>query len=122
MSQGLLNAEMLFTAARAIRVAGERIAYLNGACGGNLALRKKVEELLRADEQAGVFLAEEGDSAQTTGPLHAATAPQPASEATRPASDGEGSIIGPYKLLQQIGEGGFGTVYMAEQQSPVVRR
>ena len=63
MNQGLFNAEMIFTAARAIRVPGERIAYLNGACGDNLSLRKKVEALLRADAQAGVFLAESAENA-----------------------------------------------------------
>src|SRR5262245_33848249 len=121
MSQGHYNAEMIFTAARAIRVPGERIAYLNGACGGNLALRKKVEALLRADEQAGAFLAEE--SARTKpNPSLSTGAESQRSFSSDSWLDGEGSIIGPYKLLQQIGEGGFGTVYMAEQQSPVVRR
>jgi serine/threonine protein kinase/tetratricopeptide (TPR) repeat protein len=51
-----------------------------------------------------------------------APAPQGQTESYRPSSDGVGTRIGPYKLLQQIGEGGFGVVYMAEQEKPVHRR
>jgi WD40 repeat protein/serine/threonine protein kinase/Flp pilus assembly protein TadD len=81
--------------------------YLDEACGGNAELRQRVEQLLRAHDQAGKFLG---------GPT--------ATEATidQPSSERAGTQIGPYKLLQQIGEGGFGVVYMAEQLEPVRRK
>jgi WD40 repeat protein/serine/threonine protein kinase len=83
----------------------ERAAFLDGACGSDAALRARVENLLRSHEQAGSFLS----------PPLSATVDVPASE--RP-----GTVIGPYKLLQQIGEGGMGVVYMADQEQPVRRR
>src|SRR5438270_250516 len=50
------------------------------------------------------------------------SAAEPLETIYRPVPEGPGSRIGPYKLLQQIGEGGFGVVYMAEQQEPVRRK
>ncbi len=85
----------------------ERSAYLDGACGADAGLRDRVEALLAAHDQAGSFL---------RGPaLGEATIDLPALE--RP-----GTRIGHYKLLQVIGEGGFGAVYMAEQEKPVRRK
>jgi WD40 repeat protein/serine/threonine protein kinase len=85
----------------------KRAAYLDRACGADPALRQRVENLLDAHERAGSFLKQ---------PAAAVT------DAYRPISEGPGTVIGPYKLLQQIGEGGFGVVYMAEQQEPVRRK
>ncbi len=85
--------------------AGERGAFLNGACRGDARLRARVEALLAAEAGAGTFLAsptagaEEGES-----------------------SEQAGARIGHYKLQQQIGEGGFGVVWMAEQTQPVRRQ
>jgi serine/threonine protein kinase len=89
----------------------ERAAYLDKACAGDAALRQRVEALLQAHEQVGGFL--EPDLT-----VKAAT-PTPA-----PALPTEkaGDRIGRYKLLEQIGEGGCGTVYVAEQEEPVRRR
>lgn len=92
----------LFCAARRLNAA-ERPAYLEHACGGDAELRGRIEELLEADRTAGDFLNER--ETQTTQPL-----------------DAEPDRIGRYKLLQQIGEGGCGVVYMAEQEEPVRRR
>jgi serine/threonine protein kinase/tetratricopeptide (TPR) repeat protein len=95
---------------------GERSAYLHEACAGNAALRRQVEELLHANEEAADFLQE---------PAPGALRPEPASTASTPVpAPGEqaGDRIGRYKLLQQIGEGGCGVVYMAEQEEPVRRR
>jgi len=88
--------------------AAERAAFLDRACAGNDELRQRVEALLKAHAEAS------GESF-LTGPY------QPATDNYTPA-EGPGTRIGPYKLLQQIGEGGMGVVYMAEQEQPVRRR
>jgi eukaryotic-like serine/threonine-protein kinase len=92
--------------------AGERATYLDEACAGDAALRQRVEELLQAGEEAGDFL--EGPAAVR--PKVGGTVRLPAIPAEKP-----GDRIGRYKLLQQIGEGGCGVVYMAEQEEPVHR-
>jgi serine/threonine protein kinase len=94
--------ESIFNAALLRGSPEQRNAYLDGACGDDAALRASVEKLLRADESAAGFL-------QTTSPPEHSV-------------EGPGSVIGRYKLLQQIGEGGFGVVYMAEQIEPVRRK
>src|SRR5437764_9247850 len=88
--------------------AGARAAFLDGACGDNPPLRAEVEALLRAHEKPQVLLDVPEPAVQTI------DLPQ---FAERP-----GTVIGPYKLLQQIGEGGMGTVFMAEQTRPVQRK
>src|SRR5215471_16119731 len=96
------------------RLAGtDRAAYLDEACAGDAALRQRVEELLRASADAEEFLNDLAPGAQRHD-----GAPTPN------AAPGEkaGDRIGHYKLLQQIGEGGCGLVYMAEQEEPVRRR
>jgi serine/threonine protein kinase/Tfp pilus assembly protein PilF len=86
----------------------ERAAYLEEACGQDAGLRARVESLLRSHERAGSFLQGAAiGSAATLG---------------LPITEKPGTVIGPYKLLQQIGEGGMGVVYMAEQTEPVERR
>src|SRR3954447_8200985 len=82
-------------------------AFLAEACGGDAGVRARVEELLRAHQALGSIHAGRGGQAATVG---LALAEQP------------GTVIGPYKLLQQIGEGGMGTVFMAEQTHPVQRK
>jgi WD40 repeat protein/serine/threonine protein kinase len=98
--------ESIFLAALARDSAEDRAAYLDQACGDDQELRRRVERLLGAHPKVGSFL---------QGPAPAATVDE-----ARPA-DGPGTRIGPYKLLQQLGEGGMGTVFMAEQQEPVRR-
>ena len=95
--------ESVFNAALEKDSSVERSAYLDGACNGAPDLRSHVDMLLKAHDEAGNFLK-----------------PPP----TQDASVGEsiGSLIGRYKLLQEIGEGGFGVVYMAEQLEPVRRK
>ena len=88
----------------------EHAAYLERVCGSDFALRRRVEALLKGSEQMGDFLE---DSPQTI-PLQAGTAAV--------AGEKPGDHIGRYKLLQQIGEGGCGVVFMAEQEEPVRRR
>ena len=89
---------------------GQRAAYLDKACEGDAALRQRVEELLQASEAAGAFL--EKPASGSGGTVRDTAVP----------SEKAGDRIGRYKLLQQIGEGGCGVVYMAEQTEPVHRR
>jgi WD40 repeat protein/serine/threonine protein kinase len=90
----------------------ERAGYLDRVCAGDAALRRRVEELLRSHSLAESFLEE---------PPVSVGAGQ-TSKSDVPLAEKVGDHIGRYKLLQQIGEGGCGVVYMAEQQEPVRRR
>jgi serine/threonine protein kinase len=88
----------------------KRAAYLDRACVGDNALRERVEALLRAHEKAGDFFAER---------------PAGLPPETGPAvlvGEKAGDRIGRYTLIQQIGEGGCGVVYLAQQEDPVRRR
>jgi len=92
----------------------ERDAFLDSACGGDAALRERLQALLRSHEVAGEFL--QGQRLVPDG----GDAPEPRPDLR--LAEGPGSVIGRYKLLQEIGEGGFGVVYMADQREPVKRR
>ncbi len=104
------NEESIFEAARQLPMPEQRAAYLDQTCAGQPELRRRVEQLLIAHEQAGTFLSEPP------------TSPQPTIKLTLPAEEKPGEKIGHYKLLQEIGEGGCGVVWMAEQEAPVRRR
>jgi eukaryotic-like serine/threonine-protein kinase len=102
-----MSEEEIFHQALARQDPEERAAYLRQACGDDAALRASVEALLRADVGATGFM-------ERTAPDADATLGVPIGE--RP-----GMVIGPYKLRQEIGEGGMGMVFMAEQTVPVKR-
>ncbi len=104
-----MNERDVFIAALQMHDAAERAAFLDEACAGNADLRAQLDALLREHQHLGSFLE-----------TPAAPPDTPAAEPVN--RDGVGSTIGPYKLLQQIGEGGMGTVFMAEQEQPIRRR
>src|SRR4051794_18735617 len=106
----------LFIAALNISDQAERSAWLDRECGAESALRQRIEVLLQAFEQAGSLLDNPVIAAQTRigGDARGAD--------TEVAPGAIGTVIGPYKLLQQIGEGGMGRVFMAEQTHPVRRK
>jgi serine/threonine protein kinase/tetratricopeptide (TPR) repeat protein len=102
------NLEAVFMAALDKSTPQERRAFVEEACAGNRPLLQRVRELLNAHEEARGPL-----DAPPLGPKGTVDLPR--------NTEGPGSRIGPYKLLEPIGEGGMGAVWMAEQQEPVRR-
>jgi serine/threonine protein kinase/tetratricopeptide (TPR) repeat protein len=109
MSTDPKDAKAIFLAAIEKESLGERRQLLDEKCAENTQLRSRVEELLESFEQANSFLAEKP------------VADVPVTD-IRPLTEQPGDTMAPYKLLQQIGEGGMGTVFMAEQSEPIERR
>jgi serine/threonine-protein kinase len=103
-----LNIDAIFSSAIEIDSPEERNLYVHQACDDDEQLRGQVQRLLHAHFHGGKIL----DS-----PINNLIA-----TINPPIAEGPGTIIGPYKLLQQIGEGGFGVVFEAEQERPVRRR
>jgi serine/threonine protein kinase/WD40 repeat protein len=108
MPPSVLNEEQIFTIAREIAASDARITYIQQACGDDEALYRRVVDLLRVAEEESSFLEKPPDA-------YAATC------VDSPIRERPGEQIGPYKLIEQIGEGGFGVVFIAEQQQPVRR-
>jgi hypothetical protein len=87
----------------------ERTSYLDEACRDKPELRQRVEALLHAHVVASSFLQESPENQEST-------------VVASPASDRLGTVIGKYKLMERIGEGGMGLLFVAEQQQPVRRK
>ena len=109
MDTGKMNKEEIFNIAAEIEDPVKRASYLDNICRSNHQLRADIESLLRSDCAVGDFL---------EAPIFDAGVTLDDS----PLTEGPGTVIGRYKLLEQIGEGGFGVVYMAEQTKPINRR
>jgi serine/threonine protein kinase/tetratricopeptide (TPR) repeat protein len=107
MTVSVTDVDAIFAAALQLSSPDERAEYVQRACGENVELRERVDDLLAAYFQAGDFLQRPPATV-----LH---------HRDEDIQAGPGTIIGPYKLLQQIGEGGMGVVFMAEQTEPIHR-
>ena len=103
-----LDEAAIFDIARQIEAPEARLLFIQTACGEDRDLQARVEALLRVNDEQGTFL--DSPVASLQGAINATF------------SEGVGTLIGPYKLIEQIGEGGFGVVFMAEQQHPIRRR
>ena len=108
MNASSSDAKTIFGRAIDIEDAAARAAYLDQACGQNDQLRAEIDSLIGAHFKVGEFLKGPARNAATC--LDEADAGE------------EGMVIGPYKLLERIGEGGMGVVFMADQHEPVRRR
>jgi serine/threonine protein kinase/tetratricopeptide (TPR) repeat protein len=128
------NARAVFDEAHEIHSPDERKAFLDQACANEPELRQKVEALLRAHEEAGSFLQTPAVAPGETGayqpggdtpvhsPLFGAATVAPESAAAAAPVEGVGAQIGPYRLIEELGAGGMGAVYLAEQEQPIRRQ
>src|SRR5215831_1009213 len=123
MSDDRPSIQEILLEALEIEDAAQRETFLTRVCGTDQALRQEVEELLRANAAAGQFLPEQPVSKAAESLLPAAFRPVRTNGTSfRSSQERLGDRIGHYRLLQKIGEGGCGTVYMAEQEEPVRRK
>src|SRR5262245_57553494 len=107
MADTVADVKSIFGKALELSTPEDRAAYLDQACGGDSRLRAEVESLLHAQADAASFFK--------------AAIPPPDRTVDARGTVGPGTEVGPYKLLEQIGEGGMGTVWMAQQAEPIKR-
>jgi serine/threonine protein kinase len=117
MAVDAARAKSLFLAASDLADPAERAAYLDRECGADAELRARVEALLRANDASPLPPLEAGDAASAHAPNG-----QPTTEDYGDPTARVGAILaGKYKLIEEIGEGGMGSVFMAQQTEPVKR-
>jgi serine/threonine protein kinase/tetratricopeptide (TPR) repeat protein len=109
VSAAQIDEKAVFNACRQIGDADARQEYLRLACGDDVNALGRIRQLLRVHDQAGSF-------------LESPAGPSLAPAISERPRESVGSVVGPYRLLEQIGEGGCGIVFMAEQTHPVRRR
>lgn len=107
MNESAKKLEKIFLAVLELGSIEERQRYLDKVCGEDVTLRQQVEELLKSHESAGSFMLDDADPEAT--------------QVLTGVSESVGMEIGPYKLIEQIGEGGMGVVFRAAQSKPVKR-
>src|SRR6476660_4032922 len=107
MASEMLDEKAIFNVARQIGSPDARAEYLRQACGSDSGLRERVQVLLHGYEEQASFL--------ESPPVGVALT------IDQPASESPGTVIGPFKLIEPIGEGGMGAVWMAQQTEPVKR-
>jgi serine/threonine protein kinase len=126
MNAATQREEDLYAAAQQLTDPAARRGFLDRGCVGDPALRTRIEELLAAEQDAERFFTESGSALSFPAAAIPLPLNTPASADAIPANlsieEPVGSRIGRYKLLERIGEGGCGVVYMAEQEEPVRRR
>jgi eukaryotic-like serine/threonine-protein kinase len=111
---------MIFNSALEIADLTQRQIFLDRACAGDQELRASIDDLLTAQANAEQFFPEASSFIPLTG--HVADVAAPGEDGDSIFEERPGAIFGRYKVIEKIGEGGCGTVYLAEQEQPVRRR
>ena len=108
MTREPFDEEVIFHKARQIDNRQARVAYLDQVCEGAENMRERIESLLSAHEMENESRKSRPNCSSTIDPS--------------PMAERESTHVGPYKLMEVIGEGGFGTVFVADQQKPIRRK